>query len=147
GFLEFFSGVFALVAMTGAVVFGVIAAEAGMPARFRILAQAAHRATALMTIAFLVAHILLKVMEAHASILDVLIPFAGEKQRLLYVGLGTIATDILILVMATGILRGRFAAERRPWVWRTIHALAYFVWPLAILHGLLAGRTPKWWVT
>jgi hypothetical protein len=21
------------------------------------------------------------------------------------------------------------------------------MWPLAIVHGLLAGRTPKWWVT
>jgi predicted ferric reductase len=147
GFLEFYTGVFALLAMTAAVVAGVVAAQSGAPARFRILAQAAHRSTALMTIGFLVAHVLLKVMEAHASVLDVLIPFAGGRQRLLYIGLGTIATDLLILVMATGVLRGRFAAERRPWVWRTIHALAYAVWPLAIVHGLLAGRTPKWWVT
>lgn len=147
GFLEFYSGVFALVGLTAATVAGAVAAHDAVPARFRILTQAAHRATALMSIAFLAAHILLKIMEAHASVLDTLVPFLGGQDRALYVGLGTIASDLTILLVATGIMRGRFAGHRRPWLWRTVHALAYAMWPLAIAHGLLAGRAPKWWVT
>ena len=147
GFLEFFSGVFALLAMTATAVAGALMALHAVPARFRILLQAAHRAGALMTVGFLAAHVLLKIMEAHASVLDILVPFLGGQDRARYVGLGTIASDLLILVMATGVMRGRFVGNRRPWLWRTVHGLAYTVWPLAIVHGLLAGRTPKWWVT
>jgi hypothetical protein len=146
-FLEFYTGVFALLAMTATVVAGVVAAPHALPARFRILVQATHRATALMTVGFLVAHILLKIMEAHASVLDVLVPFLGGQDRARWVGLGTIASDLLIVLMATGVMRGRFVGNRRPWLWRTLHGLAYAAWPLAIAHGLLAGRTPKWWVT
>jgi hypothetical protein len=146
-FLEFFSGVFALVALTGAVVTGVGAAQRLVPIRFRILAQAVHRAMAVLALGFLATHVLLKIMEAHASVLDAVIPFAGGRGRVLYVGLGTIAGDLLVLVLATGLVRGRFVARSRPWVWRTVHATAYVMWPLAMVHGLSAGRTPKAWVT
>jgi hypothetical protein len=145
GFMEFYSGVFALLSMTAATVAGVVMAHRAPGARFRILIQGAHRAAAFMTIGFLVAHVLLKVMEAHASVLDVVIPFADG--RLFYIGLGTIASDVFILVMATGLVRGRFVARTRPWLWRTVHVLAYATWPLSIVHGLLAGRTPNSWVT
>ncbi|MDN3352119.1 hypothetical protein [Actinomadura sp. DC4] len=146
-FLEFFTGVFALLAMTGVVVAGVIAAQQSIPARLRILVQAVHRAMALMTVAFLATHILLKIMESHATVLDVVVPFTGGQDRARWIGLGTLASDLMILVMVTGIMRGRFVANRRKWLWRTLHMLAYAIWPLSIAHGLLAGRPPKWWVT
>ncbi|HEY0537324.1 MAG TPA: hypothetical protein VGD53_03105 [Actinoallomurus sp.] len=146
-FLEFYSGVFALLALTGAVVSGVGAAQRLVPIRFRILAQAMHRAMAVLAVGFLVAHVLLKIMEAHATVLDTVVPFAGGRGRVLYVGLGTIAADLLILVLATGVIRGRFVARSRPWIWRTVHATAYVMWPLAMIHGLSAGRPPKAWVT
>jgi hypothetical protein len=143
GFLEFYSGVFALVALSMAVVAGVVAAQR-VPVRFRILAQAAHRATAFMAVGFLAAHIVLKIMEAHAAALDAVVPFAGH--RGVYVGLGTIASDVLIVVLATGVLRGRFVALSHPWIWRAVHTLAYAMWPLAIYHGLTSGRRPAAWV-
>lgn len=144
-FLEFYVGVFTLLAATAAVVAGIAAAQRILPIGLRILAQAAHRATAVMAVGFLVTHIVLKVMEAHASVLDAFVPLGGSHG--LYVGLGTIAGDLLVLVTATGVLRGRFVGNPRPWLWRTIHALAYVMWPVAIVHGLLAGRAPKAWVT
>jgi hypothetical protein len=147
GFLEFYSGVFALLALTATVVAGVGAAQRLVPIRFRIVAQAMHRAVALMAVGFLAAHILLKVMEAHATAMDAVIPFAGGRGRVLYVGLGTIASDLLVVVLATGLARGRFVTGSRPWVWRAVHVLAYVMWPLAMVHGLTAGRTPKAWVT
>jgi hypothetical protein len=48
-----------------------------------------------------------------------------------------------VVIIITGILRKRFAAGGRPWVWRALHATAYLAWPMAILHGLLAGRAAK----
>src|SRR6202042_1650660 len=57
-------------------------------------------------------------------------------------GLGTVAADLFVLIVVTGFLRGRFAG-RWPWAWRSIHAAAYAAWPLAVVHGLLAGRTAK----
>ncbi|MCO5998155.1 hypothetical protein [Actinoallomurus rhizosphaericola] len=146
-FLEFYVGVFTLLAATAAVVAGVVAAQRVLPIGLRILAQGAHRATAVMAVGFLVAHIVLKVMEAHATVLDAFLPFTGHGRRAVLVGLGTIAGDLLIVIVATGVLRGRFVTGPRPWLWRTVHALAYVMWAVALVHGLAAGRTPKAWVT
>ncbi|GAB3968895.1 hypothetical protein GCM10029978_039180 [Actinoallomurus acanthiterrae] len=146
-FLEFYVGVFALLAATAAVVAGVAAAQRTLPIGLRILAQGAHRATAVMAVGFLATHIVLKVMEAHAGVLDAFLPFTGHGRRAVLVGLGTIAGDLLVVILGTGVLRGRFVGNARPWMWRTVHALAYVMWPLAIIHGLMAGRPPKAWVT
>jgi hypothetical protein len=145
-FLEYFSGVFSLVALTAAVVAGVGAAQRLLPIRFRILGQAVHRAMALTAVGFLGSHIVLKIMEAHATVMDAVVPFTGHRGRVMYVGIGTIASDLLILVLVTGVMRGRFVAGSHPWVWRSVHGLAYALWPLAMFHGLTAGRSPKAWV-
>jgi hypothetical protein len=69
------------------------------------------------------------------------VPFLAHG-RTFYVGLGTIASDLVVILVVTGIARGRFASSR-PWTWRAIHATAYLCWLLSLLHGLLAGRTAK----
>jgi hypothetical protein len=144
--LEYVAGVFALLALTETVLSGVAAAERLVPVRFRLLVQSTHRATTVVAVGFLAAHVLLKITEAHASALDAFLPFAGHHRRHLYVGLGTIAADLLVLVLVTGLIRARFAASRWPWAWRTVHVLAYALWPLAVVHGLLAGRAARPWV-
>lgn len=144
--LEYIAGVFALVALTEVVLAGVAAAERLVPIRFRIIIQSTHRATTVIAAGFLVAHVLLKITEGHAAALDAFVPFYAEHGRAVYVGLGAIASDLVILVLVTGLMRARFAASRWPWLWRSVHILAYAAWPLAVLHGLLAGRTPKSWV-
>lgn len=146
-FLEFFSGAFALVGLSAAVVAGLAASWRLTPVRLRVLAQSAHRATVVMSMSFLVAHIVLKEMERHASVLDTVVPFTGTHGRVLWIGLGTIAGDLMVMIYATGALRGRFIGGRRGWTWRVLHIIAYLCWPIAILHGLKAGRTPKEWVT
>ncbi|GAA4559155.1 hypothetical protein GCM10023193_15750 [Planotetraspora kaengkrachanensis] len=146
-FLEFYSGVFALVALSAAVVVGLAASERFMPIRLRILAQSAHRATAVMSMSFLVAHVLLKILQGHASMLDVVVPFDGGQERAVWIGLGTIASDMMIIIFATGVARGRFIGQGRPWTWRVLHIAAYLCWPIAIVHGLNAGRAAKDWVT
>ncbi|GII58677.1 hypothetical protein Pth03_70660 [Planotetraspora thailandica] len=146
-FLEFYSGVFALVGLSAAVVAGLAASERFLPIRLRILAQAAHRAAAAMSMSFLASHVLLKVLQGHASVLDVAVPFEGGQSRALWIGLGTIASDMMIIVFATGVARGRFIGKGRPWTWRVLHIAAYLCWPVAVAHGLNAGRAAKDWVT
>jgi len=141
-FLEYYAGVFTLVTLTGAVVFGVVAALRVLPPRPRIVAQALHRASAVTAVGFLVTHAVLKVMEAHARPLDLVVPTTPS-----WVALGTIAGDLLVLAAATGAARGRYAATVRPWAWRMLHCTVYVTWPVALAHGLLAGRAPKAWVT
>jgi len=141
-FLLFYSGVLALVALTAAVGAGVVAADrVVMTPGSRVVAQAAHRAVSFAALAFLVTHIVLEIFAHRSDVIDAFVPFLAHG-RTFYIGLGTIASDLVVLLIATGIARGRFAT-RWPWTWRAIHATAYLAWPLAIVHGLLAGRTAK----
>jgi DMSO/TMAO reductase YedYZ heme-binding membrane subunit len=141
-FLLFYSGVFALIALTAAVGVGLAAADrmVMMPAG-RVVAQGVHRAVSLSALAFLVIHIATEILAARASVIDAFVPFLAHG-RTFYIGLGTVASDLLVILIVTGIARGRFAT-RSPWTWRAIHATAYLCWLLSLVHGLLAGRTAK----
>jgi hypothetical protein len=145
-FFEYYSGVFSLVALSVTVMGGIAATERGLlRAHQRVQLQIVHRAMAFTSVAFLAAHIALKVMEAHARVLDAVIPFEAS-HRALPIGLGTIASYLMVTVLWTGVIRARFAANARPWLWRALHSSAYVAWPLALAHGLEAGRTAKPWV-
>ena len=142
-FLLFYAGVFALVALTASVAAGLAAADRViMTAGGRIAAQAAHRAASFAAVAFLAVHITVEVLAGRSRAADAVVPFL-DHGRTFYLGLGTVASDLLVLIVVTGLLRGRFAAVRPAWLWRALHAVAYLCWPLAIVHGLLAGRTAK----
>jgi DMSO/TMAO reductase YedYZ heme-binding membrane subunit len=141
-FMLFYSGVLALIALTAAVGAGIVATDRiVMAPASRVVAQAVHRAVSFGALAFLVTHIVLEILAHRSHVVDAFVPFLAHG-RTFYVGLGTVASDLVVLLVVTGIARGRFAA-RRPWTWRAIHATAYLCWPLSIVHGLLAGRTAK----
>ena len=138
-FMLFYSGVLALVALTTAVGVGVVATDRiVMTAGHRVIAQAVHRAVSFGALAFLITHIVLEILAHRSHVIDAVVPFLAQGRRF-YIGLGTVASDLVVVLIITGIARGRFAS-RRPGTWRAIHALAYLMWPLSIVHGLLAGR-------
>jgi DMSO/TMAO reductase YedYZ heme-binding membrane subunit len=141
-FMLFYSGVLALVALTTAVGVGIVATDriVMVPAN-RVVAQALHRAVSLAALAFLVIHIVLEILAQRVNVIDAFVPFLAAG-RTFYIGLGTVASDLVVVLIVTGIARGRFATKR-PWTWRAIHAVAYVCWPLSIWHGLLAGRAAK----
>jgi hypothetical protein len=140
-FLNFYAGVFALVSYTIAVMSGVLATERLiLKIRHRVLAQAVHRASAVLATTMLVAHLTVKIMSGLALPAQIVVPVAGP------VGLGTIAADLMFLIVITGVLRAKFAIRGKAWVWRSMHVAAYVAWPMAILHGLLAGRSAASWV-
>jgi DMSO/TMAO reductase YedYZ heme-binding membrane subunit len=138
-FMLFYSGVLALVALTTAVGVGVVATDRiVMTPGHRVIAQAVHRAVSFGALAFLITHIVLEILAHRSHVIDAVVPFLAQGRRF-YIGLGTVASDLVVVLIITGIMRGRFAS-RRPGTWRAIHAVAYLMWPLSILHGLLAGR-------
>jgi hypothetical protein len=140
-FLNFYAGVFALVALTTAVMSGLLATERLiLKIRHRVLAQALHRASAVVATAMLVAHITVKVMNGLALPIQAVVPDNSP------IGLGTVAADLMLLIVVTGMLRARFALKGKAWVWRSMHAFAYISWPIAIIHGLIAGRAAAPWV-
>ena len=142
-FLLFYAGVFALVALTASVGAGLAAADrVVMSPGGRIAAQAVHRALSFAAVAFLAIHITVEVLAGRSRPSDAVVPFLGHG-RTFYLGLGTVAADLLVVIVVTGLLRGRFASLRPAWLWRAIHAVVYLCWPLAIVHGLMAGRTAK----
>jgi hypothetical protein len=145
-FLEYYSGVFSLVALSLTVMVGILATDRlVLLIQHRVLLQAIHRATAIAAVGFLAIHIAMKVMEGHASVVDVAIPFLAS-HRATFVGLGTIAMYLMVIAAWTGVVRARFADSTRPWLWRAVHSCAYLCWPIALVHGLKSGRPAAGWV-
>ena len=147
-FMLKYSGVFALMLLTGAACVGVLATDRTiLNPGHRVIAQAVHRAVAFGTLAFLVVHIVLEITAPHLEesstlhvhVLDAFIPFFSQ-YRTFYMAEGTIAADLIILLIITGILRRRFTVNGNAWKWRAIHYTNYAALILGVLHGLLAGR-------
>ena len=141
-FMLAYAGVFALIALTATVAAGLVATDRVIltPAG-RVVSQAVHRALSLAAVGFLVTHVVLEVLAHRSRPVDAVAPFLASG-RTFYIGLGTLASDLLLLILVTGVARRRFATG---WTatWRAVHVTAYLAWPLAIVHGLLAGRHAK----
>jgi DMSO/TMAO reductase YedYZ heme-binding membrane subunit len=142
-FLLFYAGVLALVALTAEVGIGLVASDRIiMKPSARVTAQAIHRAMGFGAIAFLVIHIALEIVAGRSHPYDTVIPFL-DKGKTFYLGLGTVASDMFIVIMMTGIYRARLATSMSPKAWRVIHASAYVAWSFGLVHGLLGGRAAK----
>lgn len=138
-----YSGVLALVGLTVTSVMGLVSADRlVLTPRRRVLFQAAHRSVALLSCGFLLAHVVLQVAFTRINPAQLLLPLGVDAS----VASGIIATDLLLVIVVTSLYRGRFAGTRYVWVWRTVHLGAYLCWPLAIVHGLTAGREAPDWV-
>lgn len=145
GFLVFYCGVFTLVSLTLSVIVGLVATDRIMlVARHRVWVQSVHRTLGITSVAMLGLHIATEVMAARVSVVGALVPFTMAPFT---IGAGSVAAYLMILVMWTGMVRARFAQTGKPWMWRPLHATAYLCWPVALWHGLNAGRPPAVWVT
>jgi DMSO/TMAO reductase YedYZ heme-binding membrane subunit len=151
-FLNFGAGVLSLVCLTCSVIWGLIAQDRMiLDTRQRIITQAIHRVTAVASIAFLLVHIITKLILEHTSWIAAVIPFglliSGGDQftgTAFLIGLGTLAAMLMIFVGVTGVLRNRFASPAPVAArWRAMHMLAYPAWCAALVHGLFAGRPAK----
>ena len=142
-FMLYYAGVLALVGLTGSVLVSLLATDRiVMTPGHRVMAQAVHRAFAFGTLAFLIIHITTEILAQRSHVIDAFIPFLSP-YRTFYIGLGTIASDLIVLLVVTGILRKRFTAHGRAWRWRAIHYTSYVAFVFGVLHGLLGGRAAK----
>ena len=127
--------------LTGVVVLGVLSSlrfqASGWP---RFLTTGLHRNVALLTLVFLGLHIVTAVVDpfTHLGWLAAVVPFSSY-YRTVWLGLGTIAAELLVAIIITSLLRGLIGHA----AWRAIHWLAYASWPIGVVHGLGTG-TDTW---
>ncbi|MEU4695398.1 translation initiation factor III [Actinoplanes sp. NPDC023714] len=146
-YAEFYMGVISLVSLSITIMVGLVATDRlVLSIRQRVLLQSTHRTTGLIAVTALFVHVWTKYAEEHIRLIDIAIPFLLPGNGL-YVGLGTISGWIMVLVMWTGIARSKFIGRGKPWMWRGIHSISYLMWPIALTHGLSAGRPAATWVT
>lgn len=131
------TGVVSLLLLTAALVLGV---AGPLRARPRVLLAGLHRTVPLLAIAFITAHVLTTVADGYAPIgvKDAIIPFLSP-YRPVWLGLGTVAFDLLLALVATSLLRARIGLRG----WRAVHWFAYLSWPVAVMHGLGTGTDGK----
>jgi sulfoxide reductase heme-binding subunit YedZ len=139
------TGLVALVLLTVVVALGIGARSGrtafGLP---KFAVSMLHRNAALMAVILLAAHVLSLLFDPYAQLrlFDIVIPFAGN-YRPFWQGLGTLAFDLVLALIATSLLRHRIGAR----TWRIVHWLAYLCWPIALLHGLETGTDGgTWWL-
>ncbi len=138
-----YSGVLALVGLTVTTVLGIIATDRVFTTpRQRIIHQSSHRSVALISVGFLFSHVALQISFTRLNVGNALLPFGADAA----VVCGILASDLLLVIVVTGVLRGRFAGAAHAWTWRATHLAAYLCWPLALVHGLTAGRAAPVWV-
>ena len=142
-FMLFYAGVFALIGLCASVVLGLVATDRMfLNPGHRVFIQSAHRAASFGAVTFLIIHIITEILAQRVHVLDAVIPFLSPF-RTFYIGLGTIASDLVILLVITGIMRGRFNASGKAWRWRAIHYTSYASFVFGVWHGLLGGRPGK----
>src|SRR5580704_6889665 len=142
-FMLFYAGVFALIGLTASVGVGLVATDRiVMTPGHRVMAQAVHRAVSFGALAFLIIHIVTEILAQRVHVIDAFIPFLSP-YRTFYIGLGTIASDLILLIIVTSIWRKRFTSRGKAWRWRAIHYTSYVAFVFGVLHGLLGGRAAK----
>jgi methionine sulfoxide reductase heme-binding subunit len=131
------AGAVSLVLLSAVVTLGLLARARvegrGWP---RFLTVALHRDLSLLSLVFLTLHIVTAVVDpyTHLGITAALVPF-GSYYRTFWLGLGTVAVELMLALVATSLLRHVIGAR----LWRGVHWLAYAAWPVAVLHGMGTG--------
>jgi methionine sulfoxide reductase heme-binding subunit len=139
------TGLVALVLLTASMALGLLSSvRYQRPAWPRFVTSGLHRNSTLLALAFTGIHIATTLADSYAPIRlqDVVIPFISA-YRPLWLGLGTVAFDLMLALTITSLLRTRMSYRS----WRLVHWASYLCWPVAVLHGLGTGSdTPVNWV-
>ena len=92
-----------------------------------------HRFVALAGTLLVGLHLGLLFMDPYAKLklIDFVVPFLGS-YRPIWQGLGTVAVDLLIVIVITSLLRQRLGVR----TFRVIHWTTYLLWPIAMAHAL-----------
>jgi predicted ferric reductase len=128
------TGITALAFLTISVALG-IATRSGRPLRAlpRFAVADVHRFAALSATLLVALHMTLLFLDPYAQLrfVDFVAPFLGA-YRPLWQGLGTLAVDVLVVVVVSSLLRHRVGLR----AFRAVHWLTYALWPDALSHAL-----------
>lgn len=130
-------GVSALVLFSLVVVLGILTrAGRPLPGLPRLAVTTVHRTASLAALVFLGVHVTTLLLDPYAQlrVADVVLPFLAA-YRPLWQGLGTLALDLVVVLVASSLLRHRIGLG----AWRLLHWAAYLCWPLAVAHALGTG--------
>ena len=137
-FLTRSTGLVSFALLTVATVLGIAATQRALasPAWPRFATQQLHRNVSLLSIVFLVAHVLTTLLDNYVTVgwTALVIPFLSPYHRF-WVGMGTIASDLMLAIVVTSLWRTRISAR----AWRIVHYSAYIAWPFALGHYLFTG--------
>jgi predicted ferric reductase len=131
------TGVVLVVLLTAATAMGVYSTARAGSARWpRFATQALHRNVSLLASVMLALHAASAVVDTYVDIrwYDAFVPFLG-KYEALWLGIGTVASDLIVAVILTSLVRERFRHRG----WRIVHLLSYPAWAVGVAHGLGIG--------
>lgn len=139
-------GVTAVLLLTLTVLLGIVSRGGRpLPGLPRFAVQLVHRDVALAATVFVAVHVgsLLLDTEAELRLLDTVVPFVGA-DRWFWLGLGTLAVDLLVVLVVTALLRRVIG----PRAFRAVHWAAYAMWPIALAHAVGTGTdgTSAWFL-
>jgi len=135
------AGAVTLILLSSVVVLGILGTQrVQSPSWPRFLTTGLHSNLALMTLLFLALHIVTAVVDPYTNLgwAAAFVPF-DSNYRTFWLGLGVIAFELLLAIVATSLVRG-FIGHRS---WRAIHWLTYAAWPVGVVHGVGTG-TDTW---
>lgn len=140
------SGIISLLLFTVSLLLGIVTRSGrplpGMP-RFSL--SLVHRNVSLLALVFLVLHVGTLMLDSYAKLgpIDVVVPFLGSFKPF-WQGLGTVAFDLVVAVVITGLLRRRIGQR----AFRFVHWFTYALWPVAVLHAIGNGTngTSGWFL-
>ena len=138
------TGLVTLLLLTASVLLGILTAGRFSSERWpRFLSQGLHRNLSMLVLVFMVLHVGTTLIDTYVSIpvTAAFIPFISSYHTI-WLGLGAVASDLLLALLATSLLRKRIGHRS----WRLVHWLAYACWPVAVAHGLGIGtdRNATW---
>ena len=131
------SGIVALLFCTISVALG-ITVRSGRPVgrlpRFGVVDV--HRFASLYAVVLVAMHVGLLLADPYAQLrlVDLVVPFVGN-YRPLWQGLGTLAAELMVVLVVTSLIRTRLTAG----VWKGLHWTAYACWAIASAHAIGAG--------
>jgi hypothetical protein len=131
------TGAVALLLLTASLAMGIAdVARWSSPRWPRFVVDAVHGTLSLAAVLLVGAHVVTSVLDPFAPLrlTDAVIPFAGQ-YRPLWLGLGAVSFDLLLVLVVTSLLRRHIGAR----TWRAVHWTAYACWPPALMHTLGTG--------
>jgi DMSO/TMAO reductase YedYZ heme-binding membrane subunit len=138
------SGVALLVVLTVTLALGILTARSGRSRLVpRFVGQQVHRNLGVLSLVLVVGHAATAIVDSYVDIRwwQAFSP-VGATYKPLWLGLGSIAFDVMLLVVLTSLLRERLGQR----AWKVVHLLGYLSWPLALVHSVGIGTdAPSSW--